>query len=80
VLLGKVKRQTVNGESQSALSPPSQETYPGEAAAFLRRTESMHWHPGFTPASIPFARLVFPWTVRRVEDRHGQQHLDNQRR
>jgi hypothetical protein len=46
----------------------------------------MHWHPGFTPASIPFARLVLPWTVCRrlvengVEDRHGQQHLDNQRR
>ena len=43
---------------------------------FLRRTESMHWN----------ARLVLPWTVCRrlvengVEDRHGQQHLDNQRR
>jgi len=50
----------------------------------------MHWNPGFTPASIPFARLVLPWTVCRcvvengvengVEDRHGQQHLDNERR
>ena len=38
----------------------------------------MLWHLGLRPPSIPIARHLLPWSVRRhvLEDMHGQYRHD----